>query len=222
MRLVIISDTHGRHRQIQIPDGDFFIFAGDMCNWGEAEEVEDFNKWLGTLPHKHKIVIAGNHDKCLDENMIRRSTQTLLDGHKAITNAHYLENEGIELEGLKFWGSPITPIFFSWAFMCHRDLIHQYWDQIPKDTDVVITHGPMYKVHDYVANDLNPERNVGCKALLKKLKEFYPRLHICGHIHEQYGTKTLSRRKTKFMESINASQLDDNYLVKYKPVIVDL
>ncbi len=24
--------------------------------------MQDFNEWLGTLPHPHKLVIAGNHD----------------------------------------------------------------------------------------------------------------------------------------------------------------
>lgn len=222
MQLVIISDTHGRHRQISVPFGDTFVFAGDMCNWGNSKEVEDFNEWLGTLPHKNKVVIAGNHDLCLDANLKRHSRESIYDGHKLITNGIYLENESVVIDGIKFWGSPITPPFFNWAFMSPPGEIEKYWEMIPKDTDVVITHGPMYKVLDYVDNDLSAERNVGCKALLAKLKEFYPPVHICGHIHEQYGTKTLSRRKTRHMQCINASQLDDNYLVTYPPVILSI
>ena len=33
---------------------------------GEKQEVEKFNEWLGTLPHMHKIVVAGNHDIAFD------------------------------------------------------------------------------------------------------------------------------------------------------------
>ena len=220
MKLVILSDTHGKHRFVAVPDGDILIFAGDMCNWGYRREVVEFNEWLGTLPHKHKIVIAGNHDLCLDKGMQRK--MEIYDGHQLLTNAIYLENEGVEIEGIKFWGSPITPVFFDWAFMCREEVIDAYWNLIPKDTDVVITHGPMYKVNDYVDNDLGPERNVGSKALLKRLKEFYPRYHICGHIHDMHGIRTLSRRKTKHMTSINASILDDNYNVIYQPVVVEI
>ena len=61
MRLVLISDTHGDHDHLTVPDGDVLIHAGDMTENGEVSEVRDFNRWLGTLPHKHKLVIAGNH-----------------------------------------------------------------------------------------------------------------------------------------------------------------
>ena len=42
-----------------IPHGDILIHAGDFSNAGCVSEVKNFNKWLGSLPHKHKIVIAG-------------------------------------------------------------------------------------------------------------------------------------------------------------------
>ncbi len=28
--LVAISDTHGRHRRVDVPDGDILIYAGDF------------------------------------------------------------------------------------------------------------------------------------------------------------------------------------------------
>ncbi|MEY4540707.1 MAG: hypothetical protein RLZZ306_2464, partial [Bacteroidota bacterium] len=54
-----------------------------------------------TLPHRHKIVIAGNHDLYFEAVP---SVANLL-----ITNAIYLNDSGIEIEGLKIWGSPISP-----------------------------------------------------------------------------------------------------------------
>ena len=62
VKLICISDTHLDWDKVKVPDGDIFIHAGD---W-EASSIIDvtkFNKWLGTLPHTYKIVIAGNHDK---------------------------------------------------------------------------------------------------------------------------------------------------------------
>jgi len=91
MRIVCISDTHSLHRRIpEIPDGDVLIHAGDCLGAGTLDNVEDLNDWLGTLPHRHKIVIAGNHDWVFQE--APKLARDLL------TNAVYLEDSGIEIE----------------------------------------------------------------------------------------------------------------------------
>ena len=35
-----------------VPPGDILIHSGDFTNYGRKEEVEKFNQWLGTLPHR--------------------------------------------------------------------------------------------------------------------------------------------------------------------------
>lgn len=93
-------------------------------------------------------------------------------------NVVYLKDSLITIGGLKIWGSPITPWFFNWAFNRHRgDLIKRHWDLIPKDTDILITHGPMFRVLD--KNSEN--QHVGCKDLFNKVKEIKPKVHICEH-----------------------------------------
>ena len=59
MKIVAISDTHGLHGSLNIP-------AGDLTRHGVLDDVREFNDFLGSLPHPHKIVIAGNHDFCSD------------------------------------------------------------------------------------------------------------------------------------------------------------
>src|ERR1700709_1011647 len=99
--------------------------------------LKDVNDWLGELPHRHKIAIAGNHDLVFQE--VPKRAKTLL------TNAHYLENSGIELEGIRFWGSPVTPVLHEMAFSNPRNAsTRKIWDKIPSDTDVLITHGPPF------------------------------------------------------------------------------
>lgn len=68
-RVVCMSDTHSltNYMKFDIPDGDIFIHAGDFTKCGGLDEVIEFNQWIGTLPHKHKIVIAGNHELSFDE-----------------------------------------------------------------------------------------------------------------------------------------------------------
>lgn len=104
MRLVCVSDTHSMHRQMKhpIPDGDVFIHAGDSLGLAKLRELEDFNEWLGELPHKHKIVIAGNHDWCLANSNVPL---------RVLTNAVYLQDSAVEISGVKFWGSPWTPAY---------------------------------------------------------------------------------------------------------------
>jgi predicted phosphodiesterase len=64
MRIVCISDTHLSHEtvKIKIPDGDILIHAGDGTLEGTVRELQDFSRWLAHFHHRHKILIAGNHD----------------------------------------------------------------------------------------------------------------------------------------------------------------
>src|SRR5580658_3578813 len=99
LRIVCISDTHGQHAKLHLPEGDILVHAGDFMAFGDKpREVTDFNQWLGKQTHRHKVVIAGNHDWMFERHP--GAAQALL------TNAIYLENSGTEIEGLKFWGSP--------------------------------------------------------------------------------------------------------------------
>jgi 3',5'-cyclic AMP phosphodiesterase CpdA len=61
MGIVAISDTHGLHASGPIPDGDILVHAGDISSTGKFQEVAAAAQWLKSLPHRHKIVVAGNH-----------------------------------------------------------------------------------------------------------------------------------------------------------------
>lgn len=180
MRVIAISDTHGLHRKVQVPDGDILIHAGDFTNVGELEQVEDFNDWLGELPHKYKIVIAGNHDLSLER--AAHVTEPML------TNCMYLRDSGLEIEGLKLWGSPWTPFFHSDYWVFHKrgyKAMYEHWQQLPEGLDILITHGPPSRVLDRtMEGDL-----AGDAGLTQRLVDLEkrPRFHFFGHIHEGYG-----------------------------------
>jgi 3',5'-cyclic AMP phosphodiesterase CpdA len=63
IKVVCTSDTH--NAQPRLPDGDIFIHAGDLTINGTLPELQTQLDWLHSLPHRHKIVVAGNHDVCL-------------------------------------------------------------------------------------------------------------------------------------------------------------
>lgn len=198
MKCVVISDTHGMYRQVVIPDGDVFIHAGDITRRGSLSEMEDFNDWLGELPHKHKVIIAGNHDWCFE--------RTNEEARAILINGTYLQDESVIIGGIKFYGSPWQPEFYNWAFNLPRgDDLKEKWDFIPNDVDVLITHGPRFGVLDEV---LSGERT-GCNELLKVVDNIQPKFHVFGHIHEAYGMV-----KGSSICSINASTAT----VRYEPI----
>jgi len=103
-KIVMISDTHTYHHDLELPDADILFHCGDFTLMGNPLEVLNFNDWLGTLKQfNHIVVIAGNHDKCVGEDP--------MFGYKQLTNAIYLQNSGVDLEGFYIWGSPMTPSF---------------------------------------------------------------------------------------------------------------
>ena len=62
MRIVAVADTHTFESDLgALPDGDVFIHAGDIVRGGELRELEGPAEWIRSLPHEHKIVVAGHH-----------------------------------------------------------------------------------------------------------------------------------------------------------------
>lgn len=207
MRLVCISDTHSMHRQIErVPDGDVLIHAGDSLGVGKVQELEELNDWFGELPHKHKILVAGNHDWCLESSEVPELF---------LTNAKYLEDSGTEIDGIRFWGSPWTVPFYSWAFQLSTEERSKKWALIPQKTDVLITHGPASGIFDFVPD----AGHVGCEELMKRIDQLRLKAHICGHIHEGAGFGVRERDGLKFA---NASICDERYRPINPPIIIDL
>lgn len=168
--------------------------------------MEDFNQFLGQLPHPTKIVIAGNHDFCFERD--REISASIL------ANCIYLQDEAITVEGIRFYGSPWQPWFYDWAFNLQRGAeIRAKWDLIPADTDVLITHGPAFGIGDRTAGG----EHVGCRDLLDRVNRLHPRVHIFGHIHEGYGLSS-----TTHTTSINASICNEHYVVANEPIVFEI
>lgn len=245
IRIVCLSDTHSLQSYIKfdIPNGDILIHSGDFSKCGKLQEVQEFNEWLGTLPHQHKLVIAGNHELSFDSsfthpfsnsNQRSKHSSGLLDtmptlGHSKeslqesistqnikdhLTNCTYLEDSGIELYGLKFWGSPWQPEFCRWAFNLKRGQeILDKWNLIPDDIDILITHTPPIGFNDLCCSKV---RAGDVELLMTVQKRVKPKYHIYGHVHEAYGLS--SDGKIIF---INASTCNIEYLPVNPPIVFD-
>jgi Icc-related predicted phosphoesterase len=203
LRIVCLSDIHSRKIQFPIPSGDVLIVAGDICNRGTVEEIEKFDLFLAGLSHQYKLVIAGNHDWPFARFSVENSGFLLKNGI-------YLQDSGIIIDGVKFWGSPWQRKYFDGAFdLSSRQELVEKWDKIPMDTDILITHTPPHGILDKTRRG----NRVGCRDLAKIVKKISPKAHIFGHIHENAG---------KHCESgcifVNASIRTKDCL----PIVIDL
>lgn len=215
MKIVCISDTHNCNEQIVVPDGDILIHSGDAAIRGTRSEIEEFLQWFSSLPHKHKVFVAGNHDWFYETE---NNSARLLTSKFNIT---YLQDSFIEIEGLKIYGSPWQPRFFDWAFNLNRGAeLAEKWKMIPDDIDILVTHGPPHGILDEVPRQYWIE-NTGCEELRRRVEEISTKgrlkLHIFGHIHCGYGQK--EEFGVKF---VNASTCDEEYKPTQPPIVVEI
>jgi Icc-related predicted phosphoesterase len=227
IRIVCISDTHSMEMRghISVPEGDVLIHAGDFSSTGRLEECQSFRNWMNSLPHKQKIIIAGNHDITMQKDYYAqhgakmfhprffsnasfdvneyatRSRDIVATGSTGYT---YLEDSECKLvdpnttteTALSVYGSPWQPEFYDWAYNLPRGIsLKEKWDMIPTTTDVLITHGPPHGILDKAADGVL----CGCRELLTAVKtRVKPRLHIFGHIHEGYGKQMCYSHSARF------------------------
>lgn len=210
MKIALISDTHLRHRNypIDVPAADMVIHSGDACIEGTAKEVRQFFDWFGKLPHRHKVFVAGNHDWLFEkDNKLARSLVP--------AGVTYLQDELVEIEGIKIYGAPWQPEFCEWAFNLKRGFpLRKKWEAIPAGIDILVTHGPPMGILDWSSFG---DENAGCEDLRRELLRVKPKLHVFGHIHGDYGTLTWAN--TLF---VNAALCNEAYVASNPPILVDL
>lgn len=213
MKITFISDTHTRHRELLLPEGDLLVHAGDIMNSGYSKhEVRDFCEWFSQQAYEHKVFIAGNHDRIFEIDSVEATL--LVREHK---NIAYLEDSLVDLEGVKIYGSPWQPEFYNWAFNIPRGSkeMEEKWELIPQETDILITHGPPQGHLDISGAPWN-QGDLGCSLLRERIEEVKPKIHVFGHIHGSYGYKF--HNGTHF---INASVLNERYELVNDPVTLN-
>ncbi|CAF1027127.1 unnamed protein product [Didymodactylos carnosus] len=218
LRFVCMSDTHNQIHRLTIPNGDVLLHCGDACKFYTAKrDLPRFNRFIGTLPHKYKIFISGNHETCIDE---KHSEQT----QQILSNLIYLQDSSTNIEGIQIYGSPWRPArgccFCAEAFgYDHKNIQQDIWSHIPDGIDILITHVPPYSIRDYSPHSI---QRVGCPGLLDEIvTRVKPRVSLFGHMHSQYGAslyRTMDnqnliqflKEKRQNHQSLLPSSLSDN------------
>lgn len=200
LHILHISDTHNLHRELRdLPNADIIIHSGDISRVGTSNEVVDFIEWFTGLNYSHKIFIAGNHDFSL-EGKEREIIQGFLP-----PNCYYLNNSGVTIEGIKFWG---VPFFFSNDVKGDSP---EMMALIPLDTNILITHRPPLGVLDKSGSI-----TYGCPDMFEAVSNIRPQYHLFGHIHDAYGVE-----KSEHTTFANSAVVDENYDLKNEPFVFD-
>jgi len=225
IKITCISDTHTKTNDLILPEGDILIHCGDFTRIGRKKEIMQFNEFMKNQKFKHKMVIAGNHDLVFDSDNYDYLVNIYKDKYKKgelvtyeearnlLKDCIYLENSGIRLMNINFWGYPVSscPVYgaFNYDSESNESKIKGFLDKVPNDIDIFISHGPPQGILDKIYDG----KNVGCKVLrdyiLNKIK---PKFHVFGHIHESNGitNEFINDKEIKF---INAAVCN----IKYQP-----
>lgn len=222
MKIVTISDVHGKWNKIQIPECDVLISCGDYSFRGEEWMVKDFHTWLNKQEAGYVVSVQGNHELWVERNF--QAAKEIAE--KACPGVYFIDEGAFEIEGVKFYGSAITPFFCDWAWNRNRGdidnvnyfsgktrlvkAIKPHWDKIPDDTQVLVTHGPPAGILDtvYQVDGITPRDRAGCHDLMNRILQLKQlKMHCFGHIHGSSGETVFNG--VKF---INASICDEMYM----------
>lgn len=181
IKIAALSDTHEDHKKVVFNEkhlqADLLIFGGDFsAKFANQEDVQEFLVWFAGQPQKYKIMIGGNHDFFAEEN--EDKLRSMLP-----PGVIYLNNESVEIEGYKIFGSPNTPNMPMWAFSKMEDKMNQFYDKIPADTQILITHSPPFGILDKSSRGIN----CGSSTLLEKIGSLQLKANIFGHVHNASG-----------------------------------
>jgi predicted phosphohydrolase len=164
---------------------DHVVHASDLCCGGDLAELEVAADWIARLPHRHKVIVAGNHDWAFVHEPAR--------ARMLFATAHYLKDAEVMIDGVRFYGSPWQPAFHDWAFNLPRGAaLAAVWAKIPRGVDVLITHGPPNGIGDRTTM----VARAGCVDLRRRVAELAPALHLFGHTTRTAARGAMARRRS--------------------------
>jgi len=220
MKVWFISDTHCEHLQLRIPkDIDLVIHCGDESDSGDAFQNEPesrlFFEWYSALDIPTKVFVPGNHSTAIEQGLI---------GISDYPNVKFLIHAETVWQGLKIFGSPYTPEFYSWSYMKPRSELDVVWQSIPDDTDILITHGPPKGIRDVTKDfDTGQPVHVGSKSLGTHVEtRINPMVHAFGHIHDEKAIQNFGTTTRNGIQFINCSACDLSGRLKNHGVLLDI
>ena len=183
MRIMALSDTHGRLPDLDVSGVDCVMIAGDVCPGGShSRRVQrqwlegEFSRWVEDLDRPVYLAL-GNHD--------------FVDDFKGPPKLCYGTHRIVDNIFLFSW----TPYYCGgWAWEESEIFLHRALSVYLADSPVPpvwLTHSPPWGVCDGRGKN---DRN-GSQALWEAIAKYQPFLVICGHIHRGAGSGTIGRTR---------------------------
>jgi Icc-related predicted phosphoesterase len=231
MKIVAVSDMHGNLAGLNMSGFDVCIIAGDFSyqsgfgKWPMKHQRDwihdEFNQWVKNFPETIFIVVAGNHDLCLDPSKTFRYSEFNwnIEWPK---NCRYLCDSSTVVNGLTFYGTPYVPIInYCWAFEANYEKLKEKFANIPKNIDILITHTPP-RIPEYLGDmsleyGLNSEK-FGSSELANAIFDKNPKYVFCGHIHSGSHEAFYFNNTTIY----NVSRVNESYNIQYEPTIITI
>jgi Icc-related predicted phosphoesterase len=206
MRVYAISDFHGSLPP-SIPECELLLLGGDYCLTRDVGPQKKFltgkfTKFLETVPARYIVAVAGNHDFALQNTEFAKSLPWI-----------YLQDEQVEIEGIKIYGTPWTPPFYDWAFMAPEAELKDKFYYIPEGLDILLSHGPAYRHLDRAMDGYY----CGSLALQAQINQVKPDSVVCGHIHEAHGI--MQEGDTRYY---NVAYMNHKYIPTHEAVSISL
>lgn len=227
-KICALSDLHGHLPNIK--PCDLVLIAGDIVplnvqsnhSAGVLWFLNEFSNWIKYLPCDEVLMIAGNHDKLLERaSFIAHAVEMQTDYKLTYLEGFTYDYVNKEGSHYKIYGSPYCHKFGNWAFMQSEAWLKGYYENIPNDTSIILTHDtPMLGDLDLLPpSQWNPESiHAGGQSLAEAIKRIEPRYVFCGHLHT-CKDKYLKLNNT---EIYNVSILNNNYQEVYEPLYLDI
>ena len=210
MRLSLLSDLHGYvpspAAQAIVDKADAVCICGDI----QSRAMHTF-AWINAQK-KPVVLVPGNHDWFLYDPAGAPSNW----GFKP--HVRVLIDSGCELDGVRFWGTPWSPIFFDWAFMLPPEGLREKYAKIPEGIDVLLTHSPPRIPRSRIDMVEGRRDHCGSAELAEAVLRARPRHLFCGHIHT--GDHTPVRLGSTLCR--NVSYLDEQYAPAFLPATLEL
>lgn len=227
MKIAAISDTHGvflDDTMFDLKDKgiDVLLIAGDTVDLHVQRSIEksrdyyksSFIPWTKTLDVKHIVMVGGNHDFFLEAKP--DDFKNMIIG----TNITYLQNSYFEIDGITIFGTPLCHKFYNWAFMPDNetqiDLFEHTMDN--RKIDIFLSHDAPYGCSDICWGSPWNHEHIGSEVIRDVVLAKDPTYMIHGHLHSSNHEEELLGNTKVY----NVSVLDEDYRVKYKPLIFEI
>lgn len=229
MKFVSVADTHGFIFEKQVPSCDILTISGDITPLMYDGNYTMQKLWFHDLfiPQLRRllkftnqiILVAGNHDRYLFQCYLDQNNDEIRNALPS--RVHYLCNDNTTVRGVNFYGNPFVPYpddkhttswadkktSIHWNFARHDKDMKGFFDVNP-NTDVVVTHTPIFGFCDELSVHGILAQNLGSVALKESIYELNVKFCLSGHIHS--GTRDFM--ETPFKCLCACTSLMDNDL----------